>query len=61
MILVGMVVTISYFTFNDLTKLLKNKGFKIEKKTCGGIFRPLRTWWPELLGGNIVLVAKKIK
>lgn len=52
---------ISYFTFKDMEKLLKKYGFKVVKKTTGGIFYQLRTWWPELLGGNIAIVAKKVK
>jgi ubiquinone/menaquinone biosynthesis C-methylase UbiE len=52
---------ISYFTFSDLKEVLKNLGFKVIKRTTGGSFWFLRTWWPSLLGANIVIKAKKIR
>jgi methionine biosynthesis protein MetW len=50
---------ISYFTFREMGELLRRLNFRIIKRTTGGSFWFLRTWWPSLLGANIVIKAKK--
>lgn len=48
-----------YFTFMATEKLLKDYGFKIEYKGSTGIFSKIRNIWPSLLGGNIIIKARK--
>ncbi|MGD9129916.1 MAG: class I SAM-dependent methyltransferase [Candidatus Woesebacteria bacterium] len=49
------------FTFTKTIELLEENGFKVLQKTGAGFLRPLRAWWPELLCGDIILLAQKIK
>jgi ubiquinone/menaquinone biosynthesis C-methylase UbiE len=49
-----------YFTHGSLEKLLKDSGFKIVKIAGSGIFASLRSWWPSLLSGDLIMKAKKI-
>jgi ubiquinone/menaquinone biosynthesis C-methylase UbiE len=50
-----------YFTFKSLSDLLINNGFIIEYKGSTGIFPKLRNIWPSLLGGDILIKARKVK
>jgi SAM-dependent methyltransferase len=48
-----------YFTFDAVRKVLESSGFQIEYLGCTGIFARLRNLWPTLLGGNIIVKARK--
>lgn len=48
-----------YFTFNAVRELLTTAGFDIEYIGSTGIFPRLRNIRPSLLGGNILVKAKK--
>jgi SAM-dependent methyltransferase len=48
-----------YFTFHALEQLLRDHGFVIERAESTGVFAPIRNVWPSLLGGNIVVKARK--
>ncbi len=49
-----------YFTFFALENLLKENGLEIIYKGSTGIFPKVRNLWPSLLGGNIIIKARKI-
>jgi len=48
-----------YFTFGAVHRLLIGSGFAIEYSGSTGIFPRLRNVWPSLLGGNILVKARK--
>lgn len=48
-----------YFTFGAVKDLLEFEGFDIEYCGSTGIFPGLRNLWPSLLGGNILVKARK--
>ena len=48
-----------YFTVSTLKELLTSSGFTIKTVTCSGLFAYLRSWWVELLGGDIIVHAVK--
>lgn len=48
-----------YFTESSLKKLLEDSGFQVIKITGSGIFANLRSWWPSLLCGDIIIKAIK--
>lgn len=48
-----------YFTRASLKRLLLQEGFELVKVTCGGIFARPRRVWGALLGGDILVVAKR--
>jgi len=48
-----------YFTQKSLTDLLTKEAFEIEAARCTGIFAKVRNLWPSLLGGDIIIKAKK--
>jgi methionine biosynthesis protein MetW len=48
-----------YFTFRTMRKLLISGGFDIEYIGSTGIFPRVRNLWPSLLGGNILIKARK--
>ncbi len=50
---------IHYFTFHDLEKFGKSKGFMVERASCSGIFDSLRQYWVSFLGGDIIFVCRK--
>ncbi|MDD3488182.1 MAG: class I SAM-dependent methyltransferase [Candidatus Pacebacteria bacterium] len=50
-----------YFTHSTIKWLLELNGFKIEKMSNSGLFAKLRSWWPSLLCGDIILKARNIK
>lgn len=50
-----------YFSFENITDLLKFSGYKIVHKGGSGIFSNIRNIYPELLSANIIIKAKKIK
>ena len=47
------------FTRPALLRLLRDHNFSVERCTGSGVLAPLRTWWPELLLGNIIVLARK--
>lgn len=49
-----------YFTISSLCKLLRDEGFRIEKKTCSGTFVALRHLWLPLFGADIIIKARKL-
>lgn len=49
------------FTYSILRSLLNNYGFKIVKKTCSGIFRNIRKFYPSVLAADIIIKAQKMK
>jgi methionine biosynthesis protein MetW len=48
-----------YFTFSTTRELLMSSGFDIEYIGSTGIFPRVRNLWPSLLGGNILIKARK--
>ncbi len=48
-----------YFEKSNLTKLLGEHGFSVQLITCSGIFSKIRRIWPNLLGADIIIKAKK--
>lgn len=48
------------FTKSILCQLLTEKGFKIKAVFCSGIFARARSWWPSILGGDLVVRAHKM-
>jgi SAM-dependent methyltransferase len=50
-----------YFTFDAVKDLVKGYGFDIEYMGSTGIFPRVRNLWPSLLGGNILIKARKRK
>lgn len=50
-----------YFTREVTQKLLEDNGFKVEYMGCTGIFSRILNLWPSLLGGNIMIKARKKK
>lgn len=49
-----------YFEIHNLSQLLNEHGFEIEKITCSGFFSIFRNWYPSLLGGDLIVrVVKK--
>ncbi len=49
-----------YFEKHNLTCLLNKHGFQVEKISCSGLFSKLRSVYPSLLGGDLVLKARWI-
>jgi methionine biosynthesis protein MetW len=49
-----------YFTFATLQQLLREHGFTIERAQSTGVFGSARNVWPSLLGGNILVKARKL-
>jgi ubiquinone/menaquinone biosynthesis C-methylase UbiE len=49
-----------YFTFKATKKLLEDFGFGVEYAGTTGIFSGFRNLWPSLLGGDILIKARKI-
>jgi SAM-dependent methyltransferase len=49
-----------YFTFDAVHKLLKSGGFRIDHSGSTGIFPRIRNLWPSMLGGNILVEARKL-
>lgn len=49
-----------YFTMSTLCMLLAQQGFKVVKKTGTGRFARLRSWWPSLLCGDLVVKGIKV-
>lgn len=47
------------FTKNSLLLLLRQKGFKIEKISCSGIFAKHRKYWLSLLSGDLIVMTVK--
>ena len=52
--------TLHYFTFSSLSGLFREKGFRVVKKTASGMLAGLRTWWPSLLNGDIIIRGTKL-
>lgn len=50
---------IHYFTQYDLEKYANLFGFKIKEISCSGIFDRFRSFWPSLLGGDLIFVLEK--
>jgi len=50
-----------YFEKNNLTKLLNEHGFSVELVVCSGFLSKIRKLWPTLLGGDIIIKARKRK
>jgi len=48
-----------YFTFKAIKELLKDYGFRIEYEGSTGIFSAFRNICPSLLGGDIIIKARK--
>lgn len=48
-----------YFDIHNLTTLLAQHHFHVTKVTCSGIFSTLRRIYPPLLGGDLIVVARK--
>jgi SAM-dependent methyltransferase len=48
-----------YFTFDATSDLLTGSGFTVEYMGSTGIFPGVRNLWPTLLGGNILVKARK--
>ena len=46
------------FTRSTLVQLLHSRGFQVERCTGSGVLTPLRSWWPGLLLGNIIVRAR---
>lgn len=52
--------TLHGFTRRALIHLLRISGFRTERVTGSGIFAPLRRWWPSLLCGDLIAVARPV-
>lgn len=50
---------LQFFTQKSLADLLDKNGFEVEWKGCSGIGWKWRSLWPEMLGANIVVKARK--
>lgn len=50
---------IHYFEKHNLTKLLRENSFIVEHVTCSGFFSRFRNVCPGLLGGDLIVTAKK--
>lgn len=50
-----------YFTFSTVKNLLLENGYRITFIGSTGIFPKIRNVWPSILGGNILVKAKKIE
>jgi hypothetical protein len=48
------------FTRSSVTALLQATGFEVVQTTGSGTFAGLRTWWPSLLLGNVIVLARKL-
>jgi SAM-dependent methyltransferase len=48
-----------YFTFDAVYTLLESSGFHVVYMGSTGIFPRVRNLWPTLLGGNILVKARK--
>jgi len=48
-----------YFTFDATRRLLDEHGFAVEFMGSTGIFPRLRNLWPTMLGGNIIVKARR--
>ena len=49
-----------YFTFDAVKQLLNQQGFAVESIASTGIFPRVRNVWPTMLGGNILVSARKL-
>jgi SAM-dependent methyltransferase len=49
-----------YFTFGAVRDLLSAYGFRVEYIGSTGIFPRVRNTWPTLLGGNILVSARRL-
>lgn len=48
------------FTQNSISELLKAEGFEVSKFSGVGFLLFLKNYWPSLLSGELVVVAKKL-
>jgi len=48
-----------YFTFIEAIKLLNKYGLSVEYAGTTGVFASIRNIWPTLLGGDIIIKARK--
>lgn len=48
-----------HFTRKTFLAMLVKAGFEIEKVSCSGRWWQVRQYWPALLGGDILVVARK--
>jgi ubiquinone/menaquinone biosynthesis C-methylase UbiE len=51
---------INYFTVPRLKIYCEEKGYRVEKITCSGVFRGLRQRWVGLLGADMIFECRKI-
>lgn len=48
------------FTRGALNEALVAHGFQVEVWTGSGVLAPLRTWWPSLLTGNLIVRCRRV-
>ena len=51
--------TLRYFTRRDLVPMLQRSGFSIRRVRCSGRLRRLRSWWPDLLGADLLFELER--
>jgi methionine biosynthesis protein MetW len=49
-----------YFTFRAVHELLSTHGFRVDHMASTGIFPTVRNVWPTMLGGNILVSARRL-
>lgn len=47
------------FTYSSAIRLVETEGFEYVKKAGSGFLQPIRNIWPELLCGDIIIMARK--
>lgn len=48
-----------HFTLSSLKKILREEGLSVYSSACSGRFYKCRSFYPSLLGGDIILAARK--